>query len=180
MFDATANRLGALALVIADEVNASVAHACGMSPSAGAALSALYEDIVAAPSIDQLANVIGLTSSGTVRLVDALVDHGLVERQRDGDGRVSVVALTQSGVAVAWGVARARAEILERAMAALSDAERAVFGDLLVRVLAGMMRMRMVVPEHARGWTCRLCDKPTCGGLPGQPCPVTLSALAQE
>jgi DNA-binding MarR family transcriptional regulator len=161
-------------------VNASVDQACGMSPSAAAALSALHEDIVAAPSIEQLANVIGLTSSGTVRLVDSLVERGLVERHRDGDGRVSVVALTRSGAAVARGVALARAEILENALAALSDSERATFGDLLTRLLAGIMRLRMERPNHARGWTCRLCDKPTCGGLPGQPCPVTLAALRSQ
>jgi DNA-binding MarR family transcriptional regulator len=177
VFDATANRLGALALVLADEMGARAAEACGMSPSAAAALSAMYEDIVAAPSIDRLAAVLGLTSSGTVRLVDGLVQANFVERRRGRDGRVSVIGLTDAGSAAARRVALARAEMLEAALSALAESERVVFGELLTRVLTGIGRMRIQEPQGARGWMCRLCDKPTCGGLPGQPCPVTLAAL---
>ena len=50
--------------------------AAGQSESAAAALSALLH-FLDRPSVDLLRQVLGLTSSGTVRLVDRLAESGL-------------------------------------------------------------------------------------------------------
>jgi DNA-binding MarR family transcriptional regulator len=159
-----ANLLGAISLAVTDRMGDAVTRRAG-SVSDATALSALHHFLVA-PSIDLLAQTLGLSSSGTVRLVDRLVTAGLVRRRPDGDARTTVVALTASGRRRAREITRARHEVLESALAALPADDRRRFGELAGRVLAGMIR-----PPGATRWTCRLCDTTACGRPEGQ-CPV--------
>ena len=73
--DQTANLLGALSLVIADRMADAMTEAGGRPESAAAALSALLH-FLDRPTVDLLRQVLGLTSSGTVRLVDRMADAG--------------------------------------------------------------------------------------------------------
>ena len=193
-FDAGANRLGALAVALTDRLQASM-KAGGRSASAAAALSALYS-FLDEPSVDQLGRVVGLTSSGAVRLVDGLEAEGLVTRRRGTDARVTVVTLTQAGRQAAEAMMASRSSVLREALAPLSASERASFDESLSRVLVGLVQARAgAVPEGpgardpgarepgARepggggGWLCRLCDTAACGAERGKPCPVTCEAL---
>jgi DNA-binding MarR family transcriptional regulator len=79
--DRTANLLGALSLVIADRTEDAIAVTDVASTSAAAALSALLH-FLNQPSVDLLHRVLGLTSSGTVRLLDRLEEAGYVQRGR--------------------------------------------------------------------------------------------------
>lgn len=163
--DRAANMLGALSLIIADQTADAVAEAAGRSESAAPALSALLH-LLDRPTIDLLRQVLGLTSSGTVRLVDRLAESGYVRREPGVDGRSTSVVLTQAGRAAAERVSAARAEVLWRSLTVLSDAERAVLEQLVGKVLVGMMR-----EPGATRWLCRLCDIGVCRGAPGG-CPV--------
>lgn len=156
---------GALALVVADQLADATSAAAGRADSAPAALAALLH-FLDRPTVDLLRRVLGLTSSGTVRLVDRLVESGYVERQDGADHRSTAVVLTQSGRAAAEQVCRSRAEVLDRALAVLSDAERAEFDVLIGKMIVGLMRG----PGAVR-WGCRLCDTGICRGSPGG-CPV--------
>ena len=69
------NVLGALSLAVADQMSDAVAAAADQSLTAAAALSAL-EHFADGCSVDRLRRILGLTSSGTVRLVDRLVGRG--------------------------------------------------------------------------------------------------------
>jgi DNA-binding MarR family transcriptional regulator len=160
-----ANVFGALSLVIADQAADAVAGAAGRSESAAAALSALLH-FLDRPSVDLLRQVLGLTSSGTVRLLDRLEESGYVERGAGADGRSTSVSLTEQGRLAAHQVRDARATVLEDALAVLSPAEREVFEQLAGKVLVGMMRG----PGAVR-WICRLCDTGICRGADGG-CPV--------
>jgi DNA-binding MarR family transcriptional regulator len=91
-----ANVLGALSLVVADRTSDAIAAAAGQSATAAAALSALHH-FLDRPTIDRLRQVLGLTPSGTVRLVDRLVEAGYVTRGPGGDGRSRSVTLTAEG-----------------------------------------------------------------------------------
>ena len=71
--------------------------------------------------------MLGLTSSGTVRLLDRLAESGYVRREPGADGRSTSVVLTDAGRQAAARVSRARAEVLERSLAVLSGAERETF-----------------------------------------------------
>jgi DNA-binding MarR family transcriptional regulator len=163
--DGPANVFGALALMVADQMADVTAAAAGRSDSAPAALAALYH-FLDEPSVDLLRQVLGLTSSGAVRLLDRLAESGLVERGRGADGRTTVVALTDAGRAVAEQVCDTRTAVLDRALGALSPAERDQFTALAGKMLVGLMRG----PGAVR-WMCRLCDTGVCRGAPGG-CPI--------
>lgn len=163
--DHEANLVGALALAISDRTAAAMAEAGGVSESAATALSALHH-FLDRPSIDVLRQVLGLTSSGTVRLVDSLVKAGHVRRKPGADARSTAITLTSSGRAAAKRVAAARADVLNAALAPLSEQERAVLEDVVGKILVGLMR-----PPGATRWNCRQCDTGLCRGT-GNGCPV--------
>jgi DNA-binding MarR family transcriptional regulator len=167
-----ANVLGALALVVADRTSDAIAGAAGQSETAAAALSALHH-FLDRPTIDLLRQVLGLTPSGTVRLVDRLVGAGYVTREPGGDGRSRAVALTAEGRLAAERVAAARADVLSAALSALSTDERATLHDLLSRLLATFVR-----GPGATRWICRLCDTDACGRADGH-CPAANAAAAR-
>ena len=163
--DQTANLLGALSLVLADRMADAMGEAGGRPESAAAALSALLH-FLDQPSIDLLRQVLGLTPSGTVRLVDKMVESGHVERGPGADRRSTSVALTTTGRAAAKRVGAARTEVLHGALAGLSAEERAVLRTITGKILVGLMRE----PGAVR-WMCRLCDIGVCRGAEGG-CPV--------
>jgi DNA-binding MarR family transcriptional regulator len=163
--DRTGNLLGALSLVIADRTADAMAAAGGRPESAAAALSALLH-FLDRPSVDRLRQVLGLTSSGTVRLLDRLAEAGYVHRGPGADGRSASISLTEAGRAAARQVAVARAGVLDGALDVLSPDERAAFDQLAGKVLAGLIR-----GPGATRWICRLCDTATCRGAAGG-CPV--------
>jgi len=169
--DGGANVVGALALVLSDQVTDAVAEAAGRSESAAAALSALLH-FLDRPSVDLLRQVLGLTSSGTVRLLDRLEESGYVRREPGPDGRSTSVVLTEAGRLAAATVSQARAAVLQRSLEVLSPAERAAFTELAGKILVGRMR-----GPGATRWICRLCDIAGCrGALVG--CPVGNAARA--
>jgi len=163
--DQTANLLGALSLMIADQMADAMADAGGRPESAAAALSALLH-FLDRPTVDLLRQVLGLTSSGTVRLVDRMADSGYVQRGPGSDGRSTSVTLTGAGLVAAERVAAARAEVLEGALAGLTDADRDALRRILGTMLAGLIR-----GPGATRWMCRLCDTGACRGADGG-CPV--------
>jgi DNA-binding MarR family transcriptional regulator len=170
--DRPGNLLGALALAVTDRSFGSFAGAGAVSDTAAVALSALFH-FLDRPTIDHLRRVLGLTSSGTVRLVDRLEAAGLVARGEAEDGRATAVVLTPSGRRVAGRVSAARAETLERALAVLTPEQRSAFEELMSLVLAGLVRG----PGAVR-WICRLCDMGACGWHEGG-CPVRQAAVAK-
>ena len=163
--DRTANLLGALSLVIADRTADAMADAGGRPESAAAALSALLH-FLDRPSVDLLRQVLGLTSSGTVRLLDRLEESGYVRRGPGADGRSASISLTDAGESAAQQVAAARAAVLDGALGALSPGEREAFDQLAGKVLAGLIR-----GPGATRWICRLCDTGACR-RPAGGCPV--------
>jgi DNA-binding MarR family transcriptional regulator len=167
-----ANVLGALSLVITDLTAQRVAAAAGQSASAAAALSALHQ-FLDRPTLDQLRRVLGLTPSGSVRLVDRLAEAGLVERAPGGDGRSRSVILTDAGRRAAERIVAVRAELLAGFLADLSPGDRQDLHALLGRIMSN------VVSVKAGGaWICRLCDLNLCGRPAGR-CPAAAAAAAK-
>jgi DNA-binding MarR family transcriptional regulator len=163
------NVLGALALVVTDRIATAIAAETGLSVSAAAAVSAL-DQFLDRPSLDRLRQVLGLTPSGTVRLVDRLAQAGLVARGPGGDGRTRSITLTDHGRDVAARVASARSRAVAAPLADLAPAERQAAEDLLGRLVAAMVHTK-----EGGGWTCRLCDLTACGRAEGR-CPAARAA----
>lgn len=172
-FDRAANLLGALSLVVADRAADATAAAAGRSESGAAALSALLH-FLDRPSVDLLGQVLGLTSSGTVRLLDRLAESGYIRRNPGADGRSTSVTLTDAGKRAAHQVTQARARVLTAALAALAPDERATFERLAGKMLAGMRR-----GPGATRWICRLCDIGVCRGAESG-CPFRAGARDRD
>jgi DNA-binding MarR family transcriptional regulator len=170
--EATANLLGALALAITDRTSAAVAAGAGQANSAAAALSALHH-FLGQPSLDRLRQVLGLTPSGAVRLVDRLAAAGLVTRGPGQDGRSRSVLLTPAGRAAAEQISAARAAALAGVLADLAPAQQSLLHDLAGRLMAAIVRTK-----EGGAWTCRLCDLNACGRPAGR-CPAANAAAAR-
>lgn len=169
---AAANVLGAVALAVAGQMTVTVTPAGGRSDSAAATLSALYH-FPGPLTVDRLGQVVGLTHSGAVRLVDRLVGAGLVERAPGTDRRSRSVRLTASGRRTARRVSDRRIAYLTSLLAGFSPAEIGALHELL----AGVMGQ---VVEHKRGgaWICRMCDLQACGRAAGN-CPAANAAAVK-
>lgn len=167
-----ANALGAFALVVADQISAAAAGAAGQSTTGAAALAALAQ-FLDRPSLDHLHEVLGLTPSGTVRLIDRLEAEGLVARSPGPDGRTRSVVLTTRGRRIAQRVAAARAAVLEPLVADLSSTERDALRGLLSRMMTSV-----VATKEGGAWTCRLCDIAACGRNAGR-CPAANAAAVK-
>jgi DNA-binding MarR family transcriptional regulator len=159
-----ANLLGTLSLAVTTRLASAVNSPLG--PSAPAALNAL-ESYLGGEPIDTLRQVLGLTHSGAVRLVDRLVEAGLAERRPGPDGRSVAVALTADGRAAAEAVRVARVAALEDTLGVLTADERATLNTLHEKLLAGLTSDRASALR-----LCRLCDVEACGHYRGT-CPVT-------
>ncbi|WP_405494864.1 MarR family winged helix-turn-helix transcriptional regulator [Nocardia sp. NBC_00511] len=170
-----ANVLGALSLAIADRMNTAVEAIAALGPSAPAALAAMHE-FLDGTSVTQLSSVLGLTHSGTVRLVDRLVAQGLAERVGAQDGRAVSVVLTQDGRSTAEQILRAREQSLASALSALPPDEIDNLAAALDAMLTAVTQSRAEdratrTTDRPQPWLCRLCDFAACGRSEGN-CPV--------
>ena len=165
---ALANVLGALALVVTDELGRSVTADVG-SVTDAAALSALAQFLDGA-TVDRVHQVLGLTPSGAVRLVDRLEAADLVTRSPGPDGRSRAVRLTEAGRQRALAVGGARSAYLSGLVGALDPADVDVLRGLLAKVMAAV-----VGAKDGGAWTCRLCDLTACRRAQGE-CPALNAA----
>jgi len=174
---ALANVLGALALVVTDELGRAVTETTPQggrgSVTDAAALSALAQFLDGA-TVDRVHQVLGVTPSGAVRLVDRLEAAGLVTRGPGADGRSRAVRLTGAGRDRAQAVGGARSAYLSGLVGDLSSSEVDVLRGLLGRVMAGV-----VAGKDGGAWTCRLCDLVACRRSEGE-CPAMNAALARR
>ncbi len=174
--DALANVLGALALVITDELGRAVTQATAEGRGAvtdAAALSALAQFLDGA-TVDRVHQVLGVTPSGAVRLVDRLEAAGLVTRLPGADGRSRAVRLTEAGRDRARAIGDARSAYLAGLLGDLTSSEVDVLRGLLARVMTGV-----VAGKDGGAWTCRLCDLVACRRSEGE-CPAMNAALARR
>lgn len=175
------NLVAALAVALADRIREATETAAGHAAAGPAALAALGE-FLDHPTLDRLRDVVGLTPSGAVRLVDRLAAQGYVERRPGPDGRSVAVVLTPSGHDVAARIRAARAAAVDEALAGLSPAERASLTGAVEKILGTVTEDRLRTRQRGDvppgGWLCRLCDFDACG-RPRGACPVAETAGAR-
>lgn len=172
------NVLGAFALALCDEMKGATAQAAGHTGAGPAALVAL-SDLLAGRSVDDLRRAVGLTHSGGVRVVDRLVGDGLAERRPGPDGRSVALRLTPAGRRLAGKVRDARQVSLQRVLDVLDEREQAALGDILDKLVAGVVDQRLEARGAGAtppgGWLCRLCDPVACERAEGI-CPAANAA----
>lgn len=169
------NLIGAWSLAVADRVTMAAATAAGRGGQAPAALVALHE-FAAGSTIDHLRQVLGISHSTAVRLIDGLVADGHVARALHADDRRSVaVTLTPAGRRAARRILAARREAVHGALAGLSEQEQHSLTRLAEVLTAQLVEVKL--DERAggsapsSGWLCRLCDFGACGRPDGL-CPA--------
>jgi MarR family transcriptional repressor of emrRAB len=171
------NLLASLSLNLAEEANAALEDASGLAGSAALALLAL-EEFLDDAHVGRLAEVLGLTHSGAVRLVTLLEAEGFAERRPGADRRRVEVRLTPAGRRTAAAARGARDAVVRETTSGLSAAESARLEVLLSRLVEARVAAR-VVRRRAEGdspaWWCRTCDFSACGRPEGR-CPAQVTA----
>ncbi len=119
-------------------------------------------------SVEWLRHRVGLTQSGTVRLVDRLQRLDLVRRDPT-TGRERALTVTRSGSKALRSWHAGREAAMQAVLGGLSGAERRQLLGLLGRALTSAPRER---PQADR--TCRTCEWARCG----RTCPVDASVPA--
>lgn len=156
----TTNLLGALALGLADAVDAVARDQAREGGPAGAALCVVAHE--PGLSIEQLRRALGLSHPGAVRLIDRLAAEGSVERRATRDKRAVALHLTASGARRVRTILGERRRALAAALTPLSPRERGVLDRLLAKMLRALPRS----DAHALA-ICRFCEGDACN-----PCPV--------
>lgn len=161
--DRTANLLGAFALALCDRLR-DVTDTLGD----GAQAAALVQ-IGSCPDepIHLLSRTLGLSHSGTVRVVAGLEAAGWVAKGKKpgADGRLVTLHLTPEGEARKADILTARAALLARLIAPLDAAGQAALTSLLEQMFP------VIIGSLAESdQACRLCDLSVC---PEESCPAT-------
>jgi DNA-binding MarR family transcriptional regulator len=168
--DRLANLLSAAATAISDAQIMAMARHAELKPSTAAAILTLGQhDLL---TLSQLAQIVGISHSGTVRLVDGLVHKGLVMRGDGRDRREVAVSLTAQGRELYARLRLDQDAVLMPLIADLPPEARRALEAALAHLLAGLTRGRQSA-DHI----CRFCDESAC--VP-EDCPVERRALALD
>jgi DNA-binding MarR family transcriptional regulator len=159
-----ANLLGALSLAVMDQIEKGARDIIGRAGESPAALIVIgYGPI----TNDKLRRILGLSHSGTVRLVDRLVSDRLVERRPGKDGREIALHLTAKGSASRKDLLSSRISAAASFVDVLSPSKGKRLGELIREVLA-----KQDTSEMDRFTICRMCHSGVCSNCP---LPTTVS-----
>lgn len=155
-----ANLLGAAVLGLHDELRAAAESSTGRAGEGPAALVVLGHQ--PGLSNDTLSRLLGLSHTGSVRVVDRLVMDGLVERRPSPvDRRAVALHLTAAGEAARREILDERAAVMGSLVKCLSLPDQAKLTDLLGKLLQVVSR-----DDAHKLRICRLCDVQACGDCP--------------
>lgn len=147
----TRDVVGAVALCVSDALWLAMSRT---SSDAAALAMVLAEPGM---SVDELARLVGLTHSATVRVVDRLVADDLVVRRSSGVGRRLALTLTSKGRRVANSNVYAAQRVLDKATAGFSDDELHTLTMLSARMVLNLSAEQAEIDR-----ACRLCDQRSC------------------
>jgi DNA-binding MarR family transcriptional regulator len=161
--DQIANIFGAMAVSTVGIMSDAMKELSSQSVGHCAAILAIVQ--VPGLSIDQLRQILRLSHSGTVRVVDKLVSSGLAIRSAGQDGRTVSLKATNAGRNQCRVILKRRMSELEIVLNSLSREEKSQLQAISAKLLR---RSVSTVPEALR--ICRFCDHSVCVGR-GE-CPV--------
>ena len=142
-----ANLLGALSLAVMDRIEQGAREVIGRGGETPAALVVIgYGQGM---TNDKLRRILGLSHSGTVRLVDRLVSDHLVERRPGKDGREVALYLTAKGAATRNELMESRISAVASLLDVLSPAETKRLGTLIRELLASRTPPRWIASRSA-------------------------------
>jgi|SRR5882757_8235445 len=154
-----ANLLGALSLAVMDRIEQGSREVIGRGGETPAALVVIGYG--RGMTNDKLRRILGLSHSGTVRLVDRLVSDQLVERRPGEDAREVALYLTAKGASARKNLMASRISAVASLLDVLSPTETKRLGTLIHELLA-----RQDTSELDRFTICRMCDDGVCTDCP--------------
>ena len=177
------NLLASLSLNLAEESQTALERAAGLAGSATAALLAL-EEFLGDAHVGRLADVLGLTHSGAVRLVTQLEPEGLAVRRTGATAAACRSGSTARGRRRAAAARTARDAVIQRddqrpGRRGGRRCSKPCSAKLVAARVAGRIDRRR--QGEAGAWWCRTCDFAACGRPEGRcPAQVTAAALWSE
>jgi MarR family transcriptional repressor of emrRAB len=170
------NLLACLSLNLTEEGQGALERASELTGSATAALLAL-EEFLDGAHVGRLAEVLGLTHSGAVRLVTQLERDGLADRHEGADRRRVEVRLTARGRQRSRDARAARDAVISDARSGLTADEGQALESLLEKLVFARVASRVEKRQSTDmgAWWCRTCDFTACGRPEGR-CPAQRSA----
>jgi MarR family transcriptional regulator, negative regulator of the multidrug operon emrRAB len=166
----TANLLAATARLVEDAVEQGLLRELPFGASAPAALISIAHQ--PGLSIERLRRILGITHSGTVRLLDRLQADELVTRHKTG-GRDVQLTLTARGRRTLRKIETARLSAVQTLIDPLPPDARAQLDSLLSAVLAAQTHT-----DDDLHRICRLCSFAACQH--DRACPVDVAAQAER
>lgn len=172
------NLLGTVALGLTDAMLGDAGSANDVDSTAAAALVTML-DLARSPSVQRLSQMVGISHSGAVRLVNRLVDAGLVERSPGPDARTLTVSLTRPGRTLARRIRAARRAAIEASLSGLTESHRSQLTTICEVLVANLTAARLATRRAGQlpsgGALCRMCDPVACGRPDGR-CPAAVTA----
>jgi DNA-binding MarR family transcriptional regulator len=162
------NLLGALVLTLSDRIRRQTESVLGHAGGAAAALATIAQQ--PGGTVEDLRQAVGRSQPATVRIVDRLVELGLVDRRSAGRGPAVALTATPAGIQRAKEVLAVRRDVIGELVPDLDPEEAAVLTRILERALGRAAEL----PEGTT--VCRLCDK---GGCRRSDCPVVARLTEQ-
>ncbi len=159
MSNRTSNLLGVVGLTVANRIEQTARDLLGHSGETPAALVVIGYGL--GPTNDELRRILGLSHSGTVRLVDRLVREGLVERRPGRDNREIALHVTRRGKSLREQILKERLAAMDSLIAPLTADEEETLAGLLHKLLSSME-----TTDLERRNLCRLCDNRVCTDCP--------------
>jgi DNA-binding MarR family transcriptional regulator len=153
------NQIGALALGLSDRIRHAAAEAADGSGETAAALVT----ISAKPglTVAHLAQAVGLSHPGAVRVADRLEAKGWITRGKGEDKRQVTLWLSAEGERHAQAVLEARATLLDDVLGPLEPSDALRFAMLMSQVLG---RLSDTQPANSPA-ICRMCNQSDCGDV---------------
>ncbi len=159
MIDRTSNLLGVVGLAVAGRIEDSAREILKHAGETPAALVVIGYGL--GPTNDQLRRILGLSHSGTVRLIDRLVKDGLVKRREGRDKREIALYVTKRGKTLREQILKERLAAIRPLLIPLTGAEQETLAALLHKMLSSME-----TTDLQRRTLCRLCDNRVCSNCP--------------
>jgi MarR family transcriptional repressor of emrRAB len=159
------NIWAAISLAAVDKMEQAFAAETKKGPSAVAAIMQIGAE--PGTSIERLRQVIALSHSATVRLLDQLAADNLIRREASAgtDKRARAIYLTEGGAQLFEAAQAARRQVAVRALERLSAQERKQLTMIVEKMFPALVTADGIDGEVV----CRFCDEKAC---PVERCPV--------
>lgn len=163
------NVLAALTLHVNDRLTRRIEEVAEHGAAAPMALVVIWQH--PGQTIEYLRNVLTLSHSGTVRLVERLIEDGLVVKRQGADNRSVSLTCTAAGSRKSKGILKAREDVVSPLLSRLDEQER----GQLEHILRKLTWSGIATKEEGVN-TCRLCNIDICFNRGN--CPVTVARLS--